>query len=144
MILTITPSPTVNTALSAGASSGNNTLYIGLGVAGVILLILISSTACTARANQRAQASVKLSLPQATSTTTVQTNPFNTKVPPPRQQIMIDQKGEQYIILNNTVYYLDGAGGRLLAKGWRRVRDHNDVWYVGPSGESVWTPIYHQ
>jgi hypothetical protein len=115
-----------------------------MGVAGAVFLIILVTILSIQSANRRAEAGVKLVLPQAILSTTVQTNPINTKLPPPRQQILIDQQGEHYTVLNNTVYYLDAPGGRLLAKGWRRVRDNTDAWYVGPSGEASWTPIYFQ
>jgi len=54
----------------------------------------------------------------------------------------VDDGGEFYIIIENERYYLDGKDGRLLAKGWRRVSECDEVWYTHAEKEPSWTPIY--
>lgn len=46
-----------------------------------------------------------------------------------------------YVIENNRKYYYDKPNGRLLAEGWKRFQDGNDVWYSNGLSSS-WLPVY--
>jgi len=53
------------------------------------------------------------------------------------------QPRPDHIIENGLKYYYDGPGGKLLAYGWKRESDNNEVWYASTIGlEPSWTPTY--
>jgi len=62
--------------------------------------------------------------------------------PDTKPAIYKDDNGEHYIIKENEKYYLDGEDGRILAKGWRRVSEGDEVWYIHTEQESSWLPTY--
>jgi len=46
-----------------------------------------------------------------------------------------------YVIENGKNYYYDKANGRLLAEGWKKFQDGDDVWYSNGQ-RSSWQPVY--
>lgn len=70
-------------------------------------------------------------------------NPLNNCPPLPKSPLAKSETCEEYTtMINGQVYYLDGPGGRPLAKGWRRFTDGGDVWYTDSNNNSVWAPVY--
>ena len=47
---------------------------------------------------------------------------------------------KDYLIENSKKYYYE-PNGRLLAEGWKRFQDGNDVWYSNGQSSS-WLPVY--
>jgi hypothetical protein len=51
--------------------------------------------------------------------------------------------GEKYITERGITYYFDGESNKIMAQGWRRFSDTDDIWYVNSmTGESSWEPVY--
>jgi hypothetical protein len=70
-------------------------------------------------------------------------NPLNTCPPLPKSPVAKKEVMENYTTtINGQLYYLDGPGGRPLAKGWQRFTDGEDVWYTDNNNNSVWAPVY--